>query len=117
MSLDLWLAVVVTAVGTLLLRALPLRWIQHRRDRALDTESSPAEGGLLLQVLGPMMIAAMLGVSLVPSLPSVSAWSATVVASVATVIVWRRTKSLGIPVLTGVLVFGCVSFTVGALGA
>jgi branched-subunit amino acid transport protein len=61
-----------------------------------------------LGVLGPVMIAAMLGVSLVPETASLNSWLATFVGVSFTLLVWSRTKSLGWPVLMGVAAFGAV---------
>ena len=58
MSVELWIALLAGALGTYLIRLLPLLWMQrrlrHSRERA-GTESMPA----WLGVLGPMMIAAV----------------------------------------------------------
>ncbi len=108
MSTEIWLTLLACAAGTFLLRMLPLLWMQRhlrRRDPVRPGEAMP----LWLTVLAPTMIAAMLGVSLIPVSETASGWLATVLASVVTVLVWRRTRSLGWPVCAGVGVFGLVS--------
>ncbi|MFC0268675.1 AzlD domain-containing protein [Kushneria aurantia] len=105
MSSALWLGVIAAALGTWLLRALPLLWMQRRLRR------SPHRTGALpqwLAALGPMMIAAVLGVSLVPSEQSVTGWLATLAGSAITLALWWRLRSLGWPVVAGVAVFGVV---------
>ncbi|WIX33976.1 AzlD domain-containing protein [Salinicola sp. JS01] len=107
MSIELWIALLAGALGTYLIRLLPLLWMQrrlrHSRERA-GTESMPA----WLGVLGPMMIAAVLGVSLVPRTLDSSGWYATGLGLLATLLVWRRTRSLGLPVVAGVASFAAV---------
>ncbi|MDH4573785.1 AzlD domain-containing protein [Salinicola acroporae] len=107
MSLELWLGVIVAALGTYLLRLLPLLWMQRhlkRRDGEAEVDALPK----WLVVLGPMMIAAVLGVSLVPRTSDPEGWLATVVGLGVTLVVWRKTRSLGWPVVGGVLTFGAV---------
>ncbi|MBN8413648.1 MULTISPECIES: AzlD domain-containing protein [Halomonas] len=105
MSMELWLAVAATTVGTLLMRMLPLIWMRKRLSR------SSAEAGVdtlpqWLSVLGPLMIAAVLGVSLAPSQNTLAGWTATLLGVLATLITWRRTRSLGWPVAVGVAAYG-----------
>jgi len=107
MSVELWVGMIVAALGTYLIRLLPLLWMQRRLTR------SNAEGNVdalpkWLVILGPMMIAAVLGVSLVPRTPDIAGWLATLVGLGVTLVVWRRTRSLGWPVVAGVLTFGIV---------
>lgn len=107
MSLELWIAMIVAALGTYLIRLLPLIWMQQRlkhRDGDAAVDVLPK----WLVVLGPMMIAAVLGVSLVPRTPDPAGWLATVVGLGVTLVVWRKTRSLGWPVVGGVLTFGVV---------
>lgn len=126
-------ALLVLSVGTFLLRMLPLWWTRRhlQRQRAATAAANQADAGmngdanrgadagasigvdstlqlpLWLTVLGPAMIAAMLGVSLLPApLTSVSLL-ATVLATLVTVLTWRRTRSLGWPVVLGVCCYGC----------
>ena len=105
MQTDIWIAIIVAAVGTYALRVAPLLWTQRHfnKHKANNTE---ARLPTWLSVLGPLMIAAMLGASLIPKTPSVASWVATAVGSVVTVLVWRKSKSLGLPVFCGVLSFG-----------
>ena len=105
MHVDIWIAIVVAAIGTYALRVVPLLWTQRHfnKHKANNTEARlPA----WLSVLGPLMIAAMLGASLIPKAPSAASWIATAIGTVVTVLVWRKFKSLGLPVFCGVLSFG-----------
>ena len=105
MHVDIWIAIVVAAIGTYALRVVPLLWTQRHfnKHKANNTE---ARLPTWLSVLGPLMIAAMLGASLIPKAPSAASWIATAIGTVVTVLVWRKFKSLGLPVLCGVLSFG-----------
>lgn len=111
MSSDLWLAVMVSAIGTYFLRLLPTLWMQ-RRISSKNGRKTVESVTVWLSTLGPLMIAAMLGASLVPSEQSIAAWVATGLGTLITLIVWRRTQSLGWPVLAGVLAFGAIQFLV-----
>ena len=105
MHVDIWIAIVVAAIGTYALRVVPLLWTQRHfnKHKANNTE---ARLPTWLSVLGPLMIAAMLGASLIPKVPSAASWIATAIGTVVTVVVWRKFKSLGLPVFCGVLSFG-----------
>lgn len=107
MNNDVWLALAVCAVGTFLLRLIPMLWMKRHliRQRAAATE---APMPVWLTVLAPTMIAAMFGVSLVPGSLTLSAWLATALGILTTLLMWRRTRSLGWPVCAGVLMFGGV---------
>ncbi|KAA0020580.1 AzlD domain-containing protein [Salinicola corii] len=107
MSFELWIAMIVAALGTYLIRLLPLIWMQQRLKRR-DGDAAVDVLPKWLVVLGPMMIAAVLGVSLVPRTPDLAGWLATVVGLGVTLVVWRKTRSLGWPVVGGVLTFGVV---------
>lgn len=114
MGTELWLAVIATAVGTLMMRILPLLWMQHhllRRNNENAIESMPT----WLNVLGPTMIAAMCGVSLVPTSFSAGSGLATISGVIATTLVWQRTRSLGWPVFAGVLIYGVVALLAGTV--
>ncbi len=105
MHVDIWIAIVVAAIGTYALRVVPLLWTQRHfnKHKANNTE---ARLPTWLSVLGPLMIAAILGASLIPKAPSAASWIATAIGTVVTVLVWRKFKSLGLPVFCGVLSFG-----------
>lgn len=105
MQIDIWVAIVVAAIGTYALRVGPLLWTQRHfsKHKANNTE---VRLPVWLSVLGPLMIAAMLGASLIPKAPSVLSWIATAIGTIVTVIVWRKCKTLGFPVFMGVLAFG-----------
>ena len=116
MHVDIWIAIVVAAIGTYALRVGPLLWTQRHfnKHKANNTE---ARLPTWLSVLGPLMIAAMLGASLIPKAPSAASWIATAIGTVVTVLVWRKFKSLGLPVFAAcfLLVWLLVSlwFSVG----
>ncbi|HPQ96589.1 MAG: AzlD domain-containing protein [Thiothrix sp.] len=77
------------------------RHLLRRADRN-TAESMP----LWLSVLGPSMVAAMFGVSLVPATPTPVTWAATAFGVVLTLLIWYRTRSLGWPILAGVATYG-----------
>lgn len=104
MSSALWLAVVVSALGTLLMRVVPFLWMQRRLNSATGINNMPQ----WLGILGPLMIAAVLGVSIMPVNPSAVSWLATAIGLMVTLLVWWRLRSLGWPVAAGVVVFGLV---------
>lgn len=104
MSIELWLAVAVCALGTLLMRVAPFLWMQRRLGSDANINALPQ----WLSILGPLMIAAVLGVSIVPVNPSAISWLATVIGLSVTLIVWRQLRSLGWPVAAGVTAFGLV---------
>ncbi len=58
------------------------------------------------------MIAAVLGVSIVPVNPHAVSWIATFLGLGVTLSVWWRLRSLGWPVAAGVLTFGTVQLGV-----
>ncbi|WP_104202445.1 AzlD domain-containing protein [Billgrantia saliphila] len=112
MSSALWLAVLATAAGTLLMRILPLLWMRHRlerRERDDDFDAMPQ----WLGILGPVLIAAVLGSSLVPSPSILLYWSATACGVAITLLVWWRLRSLGWPVAAGVSAYGLVIIILG----
>ncbi|MFG6667123.1 AzlD domain-containing protein [Halomonas sp. HNIBRBA4712] len=111
MSLELWIAVVVSALGTLVLRVVPFLMMQRRLDQTEGHSAMPE----WLVILGPLMIAAVMGVAIVPVNQSAVSWAATALGLIATLLVWRRTRSLGWPVAAGVAVFGAVVLLFTAL--
>lgn len=108
MSHALWLAVVASALGTLLMRVVPFLWMQRRLNSDTGLNNMPQ----WLGILGPMMIAAVLGVSIVPVNPNANSWLATAIGLVVTLLVWWRVRSLGWPVAAGVSVYGMVQISV-----
>ncbi|MFC0337294.1 Branched-chain amino acid transport protein (AzlD) [Kushneria avicenniae] len=105
MKSDIWLAAGAAAVGTLLIRMLPLYWIQRRWQRAEGKETiMPSWPG----VLAPLMIAALLGISMVPQNTGTEGWSATMMGSLVTLLIWHRTRTLGLPVAFGVAAYALV---------
>lgn len=111
MSAALWLAVAACAVGTLLMRVVPFLWMQ----RSLNSETGLNNMPQWLGILGPLMIAAVLGVSIMPVNPSVISWAATAIGLAVTLLVWLKVRSLGWPVAAGVAVFGVVQVSVALL--
>ncbi|MDW5378336.1 AzlD domain-containing protein [Halomonas sp. HP20-15] len=103
----LWLAVMAVALGTLAMRALPLAWMQRRLHRFGDDPGLNAVPAWL-GVLAPLMIAALLGVSLAPQRQDLVGWLATLIGGGVTLAVWRSTRALGWPVMAGVAAFGLV---------
>ena len=112
MNNALWLALLITAAGTFLMRLAPLLWMQRHLDKHEDKDALEAIPNWL-GILAPLMVAAMLGVSLVPKTVDLSSWIATAIGVVATVLVWRKTQSLGLPVVAGVAIYGVVNLTLG----
>lgn len=112
MSTALWIAVVMSALGTLLMRVVPFMWMQRRLDSDTGMNAMPQ----WLGILGPLMIAAVLGVSVVPVSPGLISWIATVIGLGVTLLVWRRLRSLGWPVAAGVSVFGLVQIVAALVG-
>ncbi|WP_136068876.1 AzlD domain-containing protein [Modicisalibacter radicis] len=108
MSGAMWLAVMAAALGTLALRALPLVWMRRRLRRSEDDPGLDAMPPWL-GVLGPLMIAALFGVSLVPQRQDPVGWLATLIGLAVTLMAWRRTRTLGWPVMAGVVAFGLVA--------
>ncbi|MDR5907615.1 AzlD domain-containing protein [Franzmannia qiaohouensis] len=108
MSNALWLAMLATALGTLLMRLLPLLWMR-RRLAQLDGDDDGLDAmPQWLGILGPLMIAAVLGVSLVPATTDATSWLATAIGMAATLAVWWKLRSLGWPVAAGVAAYGVV---------
>ena len=111
MANDVWLAMAICAAGTFFMRVVPMLWMKRHLIRQ-HAAASEAAMPLWLTVLAPTMIAAMFGVSLVPVNQSIGAWLATAIGILSTLLVWRRTRSLGWPVCIGVLMFGMVEVLV-----
>lgn len=107
MNSELWWIIGVTAVTTYLMRALPVVWLQ-RRLKGQNEDNKVDVIPTWLGVLGPLMIAAMLGVSLVPEPLSFTASLATIIGAGVTLLVWYWRKSLGWPVFAGVVSYAMV---------
>ncbi|MDV7338191.1 AzlD domain-containing protein [Terasakiella sp. A23] len=107
MDNNFWILLGLCASGTLMMRLLPLIWMQRHLAKR-KTQEAVEEIPSWLSVFGPAMIAGMFGVSLIPANPSPVSWAATALGVIATLAVWRFTKSLGWPVFGGVLVYGVV---------
>lgn len=104
MSSALWLAIVASALGTLFMRVVPFLWMQRRLNSDTGINNMPQ----WLGILGPLMIAAVLGVSIMPVEPSAISWFATAIGLSVTLSVWWKLRSLGWPVAAGVAAFGLV---------
>lgn len=102
-----WLTLLLASTGTLAMRLLPLLWMQRHLLKQQSKEGLAAIPDWL-SVLGPLMIAAMLGVSLVPGTPGIAEWLATALGAMAALLAWLWTKSLGWPVVAGVTLYGLV---------
>lgn len=109
MNNALWVTMITISVGTYLMRVLPFLWMSRRLARRHDKPILETKS-IWLSVLGPTMIAAMFGTSLVPTSPTVLSWCATVLGTLATILVWRRKPSLGLPVFVGVLIYGIATY-------
>lgn len=109
MSNDTWLVVLICAIGTFAMRAVPLIWMRRHYAKQ-QLKNGMNQMPVWLGVLGPLMIAAMFGVSLVPVRADWVGALATVTGVIATALVWLRTRSLGLPVAIGVGVFGLVTY-------
>ncbi|MCC5882518.1 MAG: AzlD domain-containing protein [Halomonas sp.] len=112
MSNALWVAVLASAVGTLLIRVLPLFWMQRRLERQASDDGLEAMPQWL-SLLGPLMIAAVFGVSLMPVTPDAVSWLATLIGVSATLAVWWLKRTLGWPVAAGVAAYGLVMMFFG----
>jgi branched-subunit amino acid transport protein AzlD len=108
MDISMWLALVSIAIGTYLLRLVPYLWMKRRLAKR-QTEDGVGSMPTWLTILGPTMIAAMFGTSLVPTQPDTVSWLATGIGILVTFGVWTRTRSMGLPILFGVVAFGVVT--------
>lgn len=109
MDNSVWIAMGIVALGTYFMRLLPTMWMIRRLSR--DSGKHGLDNvPIWLTVLGPAMIAAMLGVSLIPAEPTSVSWFATAAGSVVTLLTWLRTRSLGVPVGVGVACFGLIVY-------
>lgn len=107
-----WLTLIVIAIGTYLMRVAPLYWMSRRLKRSGEGNAM-AHIPVWLTVMGPVMIAAMFGTSLIPAEPSLITWLATALGSIITLLVWYKTRTLGLPVLIGVIVYGVIVWVAG----
>ncbi|RCX03516.1 AzlD domain-containing protein [Marinomonas foliarum] len=108
MDMSMWLALVSIAIGTYLIRLLPYIWMKRSLAKR-QTEDCIGSMPTWLTILGPTMIAAMFGTSLVPTHSDTLSWLATGVGILITYGVWTRTRSMGLPILCGVVAFGMVT--------
>ena len=108
-----WTVILLCAVGTYVMRALPLIWTQ--KHLAKHTEEGSKQLPTWLSLLGPLMIAAMLGVSLIPARQDWIGAASTIVGCAITLGFWYRSRSLGKPVFAGVVAFGLVTFALSQM--
>jgi branched-subunit amino acid transport protein AzlD len=109
METSVWIAVAIIALGTFSMRFMPMLWMKkHLESR--EGGDTPAEVPQWLVILGPLMVSGMFGVTLTPQSPDFGSWLATAAGVIATLITWRITRSLGLPVLFGVVTFGALYF-------
>jgi branched-subunit amino acid transport protein AzlD len=108
METSMWLALASIAIGTYLLRLLPYLWMKRSLAKK-TTQDGMSAMPIWLTILGPTMIAAMLGASLVPTHLDTMSWIATAVGTLITFGVWTRTRSMGLPILSGVIAFGVIT--------
>ena len=107
MTDSLWIALAITAVGTFAMRAVPLLWMQHHLSQRQQHSGDAIDGmPTWLGVLGPCVVAALAGSSLVPATQTTVAWLATLVGVIVTLLVWYYKRSMGFPILAGVSAFG-----------
>ena len=86
MDRGLWIALIATAAGTFLMRTRPLVYMQ--RHLLKQSNKDAAENmPVWLGVLGPSMVAAMFGTSLIPATSGAASWSATALGLIATFLV------------------------------
>lgn len=111
MDMSMWLALASIAIGTYLIRLLPYIWMKRSLAKR-QTEDGVGSMPTWLTILGPTMIAAMFGTSLVPTHSDTLSWLATCVGILVTYGVWTRTRSMGLPILFGVMIFGVVTLFV-----
>lgn len=107
MNSTIWIAMFIIAIATFLMRMLPIVWLQRRAKKQSHNRSED-KLPLWINILGPAMIAAMLGTSLVPAHPSTGTWVASGCGVMVTALFWYWRRSLGLPVLMGVISFGLV---------
>lgn len=113
MDTSLWVAIITTAIGTYLMRLIPLIWMQKHLKKHSDKDAIEVIPQWL-SILGPLMIVAMLGVSMIPKTPDTNSWIATLVGCSVTWLTWKYTRSLGFPVAFGVIAFGVMSFALSS---
>lgn len=117
MTLDIWSAILVCALGTFAMRLFPLIWMQIHLAKKAKQNSATNNTPVWISVLGPVMIAAMFGASLMPVRADWIGAASTVIAVIATLICWQRYRTLGKPVFCGVFVFGVTTYLLSYLSS
>ena len=99
-GMEFWRMLGLLALGTFLLRAIPLLWmLRYLRAGGHDGVRQPPRW---LTVLATHLMAAMLGVFLVPATLTVASVVATLTGGLVAGGVWYVKRSLGWPVVAGV---------------
>lgn len=112
MNESVWLTLFVIAVGTFLIRTVPLQ-IMFRRLKKSDSINTSKQIPVVLSIMGPAMIAAMLGSSLIPSKPSFVSLTATLAGIIVTLATYYKFRTLSVPVLLGVVGYSVVILIFG----
>ncbi|KZZ45167.1 branched-chain amino acid ABC transporter [Thalassolituus sp. HI0120] len=103
----MWVALAITAAGTFAMRAIPLVWMQRHLSQAQHDSNDSVDGmPTWLGVVGPCVVAALAGSSMVPATQTATTWLATMIGVIVTLLVWYTKRSMGLPILAGVGAFG-----------
>ena len=108
MTLEIAFAIFVCAIGTFAMRCIPLIWMRRHLEKQQQTDQEVVPP-VWLGLIGSLMIAGMLGSSLVPVRGDWVGALSTLVGVIVTIVVWFRFRSLGLPVFLGVLAFGIIA--------
>lgn len=108
MTFEIGFAIFACALGTFAMRCIPLIWMHKHLDKQQQTEQKVTTP-VWLGLIGSLMIAGMLGASLVPTRVDWVGGLSTLVGVVVTIASWYRFRSLGLPVFLGVLAFGIIA--------
>ena len=110
MSHEALLAVIFLGIATYLSRLLPYLWMRKRLNSSQGTVNQEERIPQSIRVLGPIMIAAMFGMSLLPQEPKTPSLLAAPVACFFIFYIWKKKKSLIFPILGGVASYGLTLF-------
>ena len=108
MTFEIGIAILVCALGTFAMRCVPLIWMRRHIEKQQKTKQEVVTP-VWLGLIGSLMIAGMLGTSLVPMRVDWVGALSTLAGVIITIVVWSRYRSLGLPVFLGVLGFGLVA--------
>lgn len=101
MDNNMWIALLLIALGTFAMRGAPLVMMKKHLNKKAD-QGKPADPPLIFNVLGATMIAAMFGVSLVPPENTTWAWVVVAISTLVTGLIWLKTRTMGLPIFVGV---------------